>query len=70
MALEKGQCIRVVRGPLSDCSGYLIKPLRWGWCVKFDCLPDGVYVILSADCLEPESWSSGQNLDAVGGNSC
>ena len=55
--LEKGQCVRVVQGPLSDCSGYLIKPLRRGWCVKFDCLPDGVYVIMPADCIEPDTWS-------------
>jgi hypothetical protein len=69
MALEKGQCVRVVRGPLSDCSGHLIKPLRGDWCVQFDCLPDGVYVILPADYLEMESWPPGQDLDTASGNS-
>ena len=61
MSDEQGQQIRVVKGPFEGACGHIVKRTTAAWCVKLDCLPAGVYVVMPEECFERILSSTGRH---------
>ena len=60
--LKVGQRVRIVEGALKDLCGQLVKRMPSSWTIEVECLSDGVYVVVSDDCLLAEERDDGQFL--------